>query len=273
MEEIIKMKNRVMEYLLNNIEEPGHNRAYVFLLIFRKKWGWKDEIRLPNREIAIDKFLLHGSKRKWEEQIMKSLIAMQYKVLEYPSVSVSANYLLSKCPQCFSLMYIPAPKNLVKATKKYAKTLFNILLQDNWDKSYSAYGLLKHDPFSAVQKISSEEPVLVIDIDLQEEWEEAIEKIARIELSPFWYANNVIVTPSGGLHVLIKDKTLLETMFKNRNKITSNIMEVSEVSEILFKTNIFTHIPGVNPNVKDITVKIKEILKEIKKREKMEERE
>ena len=250
------------------------NDAYLFILMFRNKWlknnpslTEKDiKENFPPKSFCVSRCIVHGNSKHVECRINHMLSILKCKQ-EYEIKDRKYNLLeiYEKYPEAFSLMMTIQPRNLISAAKNLTKELVKEFIGDDKETQLKIAGHIDILWLSKLQRYSDNRfPMILIDIDtlITENDFRIIESIFN-EMS----VDNPIIkhlfvygctTPSGGCHLIFdKNSYSTEVFFKDnsfRKRLSERLNISKDKIEILTTNTALTHVVGVNPLVKELTL-------------------
>ena len=241
-------------------EYDKSNEGFVAILMFRRKWAIKYypfveqyfKENFKSNECIIDKCVLSG-KSDFNQKVnvmIESLknhnISKDKKLRNGENIKWSKLY--EKFPKAFSLMITYAPRDLKQAAKKLTLSMVNILMNDNVDDNWKFLHLDKEWCKFVQMNNSRKNSYLLLDFDWKfsngnsERYNKILNYLKENNLN-----NNiekVIITPSGGLHVILKiDKNVQKGFFKRIGQFKEDIAKLVGIFPEHVVNKFLTHVP------------------------------
>ena len=267
---------KVLTFLEKRLPQTESHEGFLLMLLFRRKWlitfyPEKEEYfrkTFPADQICFMKFvLLSSEKEKWDFKIrhMLSIFSPEFskpKILKgniFQSADLHREY-----PEAFSLYITYEPRDILKATKHLVVEASRAFIYGNYNENFFLH--FDYEWLSAIHKSkrSSGEKFVLVDLDLENVENNSLHSFVHALADLFapvrgnvYYA---CTTPTSGIHILLRvDKPVQEFVFKGKKNVESECKNIASsygfgLKELSVQTGqCLTHVPGVNPYVKDIT--------------------
>jgi len=232
-------------------------KTFYFILISRKKWldvFYPGVSGIRGGEYAFSKFVLAGHAFDIYQKVKHKLSILDPRYsFERFGFNIADFY--AKYPKAVSLMVTYQPRDEERAVKKLTLELISRLINheepiflDNLWKT-----IIHKTPYKGLAFV-------LIDLDVfkplsKQELKYVADVYRDLGIMDIYYA---CTTPSGGLHTVVRldlNRAIGEIIFGRHKEFKNRLLKVSKsIKEIEIKTQqVLTHIPGVNPNVVDVT--------------------